>query len=189
MADISEQFKAETYSTKTKGERTNPAAVPVAEAVYALLSSQDGKVTHMAYMRTVPGESTAVQHELGIAQQGSFVAQTRNPRFPAPPQVGHLRPPQYSEEIMHQFQGKRWMPLRPEHLTYTHAEILLIGSSSTVSRDGHEDREAVTEVEKFEEGEQERIEHIGEEDLVFKDLRLRKDQFAKVVDFPGTWKS
>lgn len=43
-------------------------------------------------------------------------------------------------------------------------------------------------VEKLEEEEEERVKHIGEEDAVFKDLRLRTEEFKKVIEFGGTWK-
>lgn len=72
--------------------------MPIAEAVYALISSPDGGSTHLAYMLTIPHELDAVQRELGIQAQGSFVAQTRNPKFPAPPQAGIAEPPKYSDE-------------------------------------------------------------------------------------------
>ncbi|KZW03536.1 hypothetical protein EXIGLDRAFT_758884 [Exidia glandulosa HHB12029] len=187
-SDVTDEFEASTYMTKTKGERTTPAAVPVAEAVYALIASPDDNATHLAYMVTVPDELDAVQTELNIQQQGSFVAQTRNPKFPSPPQAGVPEPAKYSDEIMAQFEGKRWMPLRPNHLAYEHAEVLLIGSSSSVARGGKEEDIAVDTIEKLEEEEEEHVKHIGEEDAVYKDLRLRKDEFKKVVEFGGTWK-
>ena len=42
-------------------------------------------------------------------------------------------------------------------------------------------------MEKLENEEEDRIENLGEGDAVFKDLRLRTEEFKKVLDFGGTW--
>ncbi|EJD42559.1 hypothetical protein AURDEDRAFT_168370 [Auricularia subglabra TFB-10046 SS5] len=187
VAGVAEQFKSETYMTKTKGERTQPAAVPIAEAVYALIASGGGKATHLAYMLTIPDKLDAVQTELGISKEGSFVAQVRNPKFPAPPQAGIPEPPSYPDEIMDAFEGKRWMPLKPKHLKFKHAEILLIGAHADVARNGKEGEAPVKEMEELEHEEEHRVEKLGEDDAVFKDLRLRAQEFKKELSFGGTW--
>jgi len=187
VKDMSEQFESETYSTKTKGERTQPAALPIAEAVYALITSPDKKATHLAYMLTIPDELDNIHKELNIQKQASYVVQTRNPKTPAPPQAGVPDPPTFSDEIMEQFHGLRWVPLRPEHLDYKHCEILFIGAHKDISRGGAEEAAAVEELEELEEGEEQRVNHLGDEDTIFKDLRLRRDEFKKMSDVVGTW--
>ena len=83
---------------------------------------------------------------------------------------------------MQQFEGKRWGPLHPEHLDYEHAEVLLIGAHTDM---GHEQKDQ--ELASLKKDEQRRAHRIGEDDVVFKDLRLRHDEFKKNLDFVGTW--
>ena len=81
--------------TKTKGQRTQPAATvclpktlsaltdfdcqPIAEAVYAFVETHGGGTTHLNYMLTVPEPDKIddVQKDLGIVAQASLVAQVR----------------------------------------------------------------------------------------------------------------
>ncbi|KAH7106646.1 hypothetical protein BKA62DRAFT_687760 [Auriculariales sp. MPI-PUGE-AT-0066] len=186
VKDVSEQFMSSTYTTKTKGERTQPAAVPIAEAVYALVQAHGGSVTHLIYLLTVPeaDKIDEVQKELGVVSQGSFVAQVRNPTFSAPPSAGVPNSAKFPEEIMNEFEGRRWGALHPKHLAYEHAEILLIGVHNDIE---HEEGSAEEELEELKKEEEARVERLGEDEVVFKDLRLRRDEFKKNLDFAGTW--
>ena len=58
VKDLKNDIGEETYSTATRGERSQPAARPVAEGVYAIVGDPDGRTTHFVYMLTSPSKAT-----------------------------------------------------------------------------------------------------------------------------------
>jgi hypothetical protein len=62
------------YWTKTKGMRRQATARAVGEGVYALVRDPDEDCTRMIYRLELPEELGDVQRELGIAEQGAFIA-------------------------------------------------------------------------------------------------------------------
>lgn len=88
MKDLQETFIASTtYQTKTLGERTTHEARPYAEGVYAITSTK--RTSHLAYIITLPKELGEVQTSFGLHERGSWIVQSKNPKFPGPP-IGQL---------------------------------------------------------------------------------------------------
>jgi hypothetical protein len=85
VKDLQDKFVASsTYQTATRGERTTEDARPYAEGVYAVTSTQ--RASHLAYELTIPAELGEIQKNFGLCQRGSWIVQSKNPKFPGPPQ-------------------------------------------------------------------------------------------------------
>lgn len=94
MKDLQENFIApSTYQTATRGERTVEEARPYAEGVYALTSTK--RVTHLAYLLTIPSELGEIQETFGLHRRGSWIVQSKNPKFPGPSFAQLPREPEY----------------------------------------------------------------------------------------------
>ena len=193
IKDLKNDIGENTYNTATRGERTQGAARPVAEGVYAIVGDPDGRTTHFAYLLTLPSHATEVQKEFGLRDKGSFVMSTRNPAAPPPPQTRGLQSAEYPEtyistyspsiawtpdvrsddRIKNQFRGRRWMNLLPEHLDYQFTQILLIGEKSAIAGD----EQVLDELEKLEDEDEARVKHLQGDETVYKDLELSKEEF------------
>lgn len=96
MKDLQEKFIAgSTYQTSTRGERYIEEARPYAEGVYALTSTR--RTTHLAYMLTIPSEIGEIQENFGLHQRGSFILQSKNPKFPGPSSARLPKEPDYPQ--------------------------------------------------------------------------------------------
>lgn len=94
MKDLQENFIASsTYQTATRGERTVEEARPYAEGVYALTSTK--RTTHLAYLLTIPSEPGEIQESFGLHRRGSWIVQSKNPKFPGPPFAQLPKEPEY----------------------------------------------------------------------------------------------
>jgi len=62
------------YWTKTKGMRKQATARAVGEGVYALVRDPDENCTRFVYRLELPEEPGDVQHDLGIRDEGIFIA-------------------------------------------------------------------------------------------------------------------
>lgn len=97
MKTLRDSFIAsETYQTKTQGERTTPEARPYAEGVYAI--TRTTRSSHLAYILTVPSEPGDVQQNFGLHHRGSFVLQSKNPKYPGPANAQLREGPEYPEQ-------------------------------------------------------------------------------------------
>lgn len=96
MKDLQEKFIAgSTYQTSTRGERHIEEARPYAEGVYALTSTR--RASHLAYVLTIPHEVGEIQENFGLYQRGSFIVQSKNPKFPGPSSARLPKEPEYPE--------------------------------------------------------------------------------------------
>lgn len=94
IKDLQENFIASsTYQTATRGERTVEEARPYAEGVYALTSTK--RTTHLAYLLTIPSEPGEIQESFGLHRRGSWIVQSKNPKFPGPPFAQLPKEPDY----------------------------------------------------------------------------------------------
>lgn len=147
--EIREAFGPKTYQTKTRGERTEPAAWPVGSGVYAL--ARHGDHTHLLYELELPEEPGEAQAELHIEPEGSYILSVRNPEAPAPATAG-WEPKQAAEfppRLQSRFEGKRFAPVDPpDYLDHNGAELLLIGASETISEELGTELDADDETEK-----------------------------------------
>jgi hypothetical protein len=87
---------ASDHATKAAGIRHTPAATPVGEGIYAITTT--GRVSHLAYILTVPSELNEVQKDLGLRERGSFVASIKNPEKKGPPNASFPKGPDYPQE-------------------------------------------------------------------------------------------
>lgn len=169
-----DNFQAEIYRTKTRGERLRPAARPAGEGVYAL-TRHDGH-THFAYALELPEAPGPVQKEFNIAPEGSFIISVKNPEKPAPRGVG-LSPRQKADlpkRLQEKFRGRRFVPVEsPAFLDYPGTELVMIGAE--------EDAEAELDIELDPQHETENTAEI------FNDLRLRKSDRPLQPLFEGEW--
>jgi hypothetical protein len=85
--------------------------------------------------------------------------------------------------IKTQFRDRRWMNLLPEHLNYQFTQLLFVGERPTIQGE-----EVVDELEKLEQEDEARVNHLKGsfylalikslgDDAVFKDLELSKRDF------------
>ncbi|KAJ9492715.1 hypothetical protein VN97_g496 [Penicillium thymicola] len=128
MQALHENFIAgKTYQTSTRGERHIEEARPYAEGVYAITSTQ--RASHLAYILTVPAELGDVQEDFGLQPRGSWIVQSKSPKYAGPP-VGQLpKDPEYPQSVLDKFEDLRWVPLQPEFLDYPNAQFLMIGEA------------------------------------------------------------
>lgn len=80
VADISSALEADTYHTKTLGERHLAAARPAGEGLYSIIKHKDH--THLAYVLEMPEQLGDVQNSFNIEQEGSFILAVKNPYAP-----------------------------------------------------------------------------------------------------------
>lgn len=124
-SDFKDRLGGAQYSTATAGERVQPAARPMGEGVYCLVSIQNA--THLVYMLTLPKEPGEVQKEFGIdGNQGSFVLSTKNPQSKS----GSNQLPanaDFPEDVQAGFGQRSWLPTTVAHLDHENAAFLMIG--------------------------------------------------------------
>ncbi|KAB8217686.1 hypothetical protein BDV33DRAFT_193399 [Aspergillus novoparasiticus] len=194
MKELRENFIAgEKYETSTRGERTVPEAKPYAEGVYAITSTK--RASHLAYILTIPGEVGPLQEDFGLHARGSWIVQSKNPKYPGPSSAQLPKDPEYPESVREKFQDYRWAPLTPEFIDYPNAQFLMIGEATddlgkaaTAESDGKRSEEVQPgeELEKLEGENEERVESLKGDDAVYKDLGLDAGKYPKV---PTTWDS
>lgn len=120
------------YATKTRGERTQPAARPAGEGVYAIVDHD--KHCHLAYRLELPLRPGEVQAAFRIKPQASYIAAVRNPEAPPPPGLEASGPEvvDYPDELLARFRGRRFAPLERAFLDQVGTELVLIGASEDV---------------------------------------------------------
>lgn len=172
--DIANRLVEETYETKTRGERTQPAARPAGEGVYRIV--RHGDHTHLIYALELPEEPGEVQDELRIEKQGSYIVTVKNPAKPGPRRAGRGRERKaaYPKPLMERFRDRRFSELDPpEFLDYEGAEIVLVSAAEDV------EEELGIELETDEES-------YSSADI-FTDLRMDKRAHPTAPLFEGTW--
>lgn len=195
MDDLKESFfSGSEYSTKTTGTRQTPEVTPIGEGVYAMTSTGDGSTTtHLAYMLTIPTEVGEVQKDIGIADKGSFVLSLKNPTASGPEYAQLPQKPDFPDSFIEDFRGRGWMPVEPKHLDYANAQMLLIGEDfesgkaleANPSDEKKDDKEVPKEeLEKLENEDEYRIEHLKGDDTIFEDLGISSNEYPKVK---STW--
>lgn len=192
MKDLQENFIApSTYQTATRGERTVEEARPYAEGVYALTSTK--RVTHLAYLLTIPSELGEIQETFGLHRRGSWIMQSKNPKFPGPSFAQLPKDPEYPLSVRDKFGDLRWVPLEPEFIEYPNAQFLMIGEAQdtlgkAATAEGaklpHEE-EPGQELEQMERENERRVEALQGDQSIYRDLGLDAKKYTSV---PTTWK-
>ena len=85
-----------SYETSTRGERTLEPAKPYAEGVYAITAER--RATHLVYILTIPEKAGDIQKDLGLRDRGSWIVQSKNPKFPGPSYAKLPKEPEYPEQ-------------------------------------------------------------------------------------------
>ncbi|TLD18303.1 hypothetical protein E2P81_ATG12098 [Venturia nashicola] len=182
-------FQGSEYETQTLGTRQNSPVTPVGEGVYAL--TEVGNSTHLAYMLTIPEKPEQVQDDLGLREKGSFVISLKNPTRKGPANATLDEKPDYPQKFIDDFRGLAWMPIhKAEYLDYPNAQILLIGESQdkfgkaleATDKDKQDDNKesAEEELEKLEDEDQIRIDHLHGEDSVYDDPHISKEDYPSL---------
>jgi len=172
--DIQTVIEGSDYETKTRGERVLPAARPAGEGVYALVRHDNH--THLAYTLEIPKRAGAVQRELHIEPEASYIVTVKNPQTPTPPGVGlpAETAADYPASLQSMFHGRRFLPADPpELLDYPGAQLILIGTSTDVH--------AELGIELNPQHEDER------NAAIFRDLHLNRSEFPLEPLFRGKW--
>jgi hypothetical protein len=181
-----EFFQGSTYSTKTTGTRHTPPITPIGEGVYAMTSTGSGRTTtHLSYMLTIPQELGDLQKDVGLAEKGSFVLSSKNPKASQPSNAALPQGPEWPQEIQEEFGSLGWLPTKPAHLDYANAQFLLIGESFNaegIEKDAKDDKKETPEeeLEKLEHEDELRIEHIKGDDTIFADLGISAKDYPSV---------
>lgn len=173
-----ESFKEQHYDTATRGERTQPAARPAGEGVYAIVDHDSH--AHLAYVLELPKELGPVQDATNIEEEASYVIAIKNPEASTPPGLGlnesraaSRAEAQYPKSLQETFKGKRFIPPNPSLLDYEGAELILISAAEDVQSDLG--LELDTEHES------------GRSAAIFKDLSLEKGAHPLEPLFSGQW--
>lgn len=168
-------LKEEHYQTKTRGERTRPAARPSGEGVYDIV--RHGGHTHLAYALELPKKPGNVQNELEIEPEASYVLQIKNPQQGAPKGVGLSRRQQadFPKKLQDRFEDRRFIGADPpDFLDYPGAELLLIAASENVSEELGIELEPEHETEATAD--------------MLRDLHMRKSEHPVEPLFEGRWR-
>lgn len=133
--DIERGLREATYQTKTRGERTRPAARPAGEGVYALV--RENHKLYLAYELELPERPGEVQKDLKIPPQASFALSVKNPERGAPPNVGLPKEEEahYPKALQEEFRGRRFAAEDARLLDYEGAEFVLIGARLNPERE------------------------------------------------------
>ncbi|MCJ1462774.1 hypothetical protein MMC07_001377 [Pseudocyphellaria aurata] len=187
MEDIKSFFASSDYTTKTAGTRHTPSATPIGEGVYAITTT--GRESHLAYILTIPSELSEVQKDVGLQERGSFVTSVKNPQYSGPANATLPEGPKYPQEILDEFRSLRWMPLQPKLLDYVNTQFLVIGHAGNDFEkateqqpvdEKHDKDTPLEEMEKLEQEDELRVEHLKGDDSVFVDLGLSSKEYPKI---------
>lgn len=169
--EIEAAFQAESYETKTRGERERPAARPAGEGVYAIVR-RDGDM-RLLWVLELPDSPGDVQASLNIPEEGSLAVSVKNP------EAGHeedeTRPsagaaPEYPDDLREVFRGRRFATEDPRLLDYEGAQIVFTGLRTKV-----DDADLSPEDESRESAD------------TFAQLRMDRKQRAVAPLFKGDW--
>ncbi|KAL4938005.1 hypothetical protein BDV06DRAFT_63464 [Aspergillus oleicola] len=193
VKQLQESFIAgEKYETSTRGEREIPEATPYAEGVYAITSTK--RATHIVYHITLPEKAGEIQQDFGLSGCGSWLVQSKNPKYPSPPFAQLPKEPEYPESILQKFRDLRWIPAEPELLDYPNAQFLMVGSAvgdlgkAATAEEGDkkpEEEQPEEELVKMENENESRIESLGGDHAIYKDLGYHAEE--KYSKLETTW--
>jgi phosphatidylethanolamine-binding protein (PEBP) family uncharacterized protein len=116
-------------STKTRGERVQPAARPAGEGVYALV--REGSKMHLAWALELPKKPGPVQEAFKIAQEASLGISIANPEKrggPRTAQLGEEQKADYPKKLQEEFRDRKFATEDPRLLDFEGAQIILIGA-------------------------------------------------------------
>jgi len=172
--EIEADLKEQHYETKTRGERTLPAARPAGEGVYALI--RRGRNLYLTYELELPERPGEVQQELNIERQGAYILSIRNPDKLAPSGAGLPKRDEahYPKTLKREFRGRRFAAEDPRLLDYEGAEFVLIGARTDPEQAYDVDLEAEHET--------------AEKADIFRKLKLSRREHPLEPLLEGKWR-
>ena len=173
--EIEKELRAETYSTKTLGERFQPAARPVGEGIYEIV--KHGGHTNLIYVLELPEDLGEAQQALGIKTEASYIITIKNPESSSPQGMGlpAEEKADLPEDLQNKFKQRRFVPAEPpEFLDYPGVELILIGASADIEEELGIELNPATETEDTAE--------------ILNDLRMRKSRHPIEPLFTGEWR-
>lgn len=168
---LSEALRERKYSTKTRGERHLPAARSAGEGMYEIVRHEGH--THLAYVLELPAEAGAVQHELRIVPEASYVISVKNPDKPSPPGVGLSgREVSLPKTLRERFRDRRFIDVDPpEFLDHEGVELILVAASAKAGKELEKKADTGSSPSAD----------------VFRDLRLHRTKHPLEPLFEGRW--
>lgn len=145
---IEEALRRETYDTKTRGERVQPAARPAGEGVYALV--REGSKMYLAWALELPKEPGPVQKAFKIPEEASLAISIANPEKRGGPRTAQLSEEQkadYPEDLQEEFRDRKFATEDPRLLDFEGAQIILIGARTDPENAYHIDLQPEQESE------------------------------------------
>lgn len=133
---IKKELESFTYSTKTRGKRTEPAARPCGEGAYRIVKHKDH--THLAYVLELPGKPGKVQKALKIKEEGSYIISVKNPEKGQPKNAGLSKgqKAEFPKRLQKKFEDRKFVPFDPpDFFNYNNAEIMFIGASDDIKKE------------------------------------------------------
>lgn len=175
--ELEESLRQQTYSTKTRGERSLPAARPVGEGVYSLVQ-RDERTTFLAYALELPNSPDQAQSDFKIEPEASYVLSIKNPEKASPQGAGFNsseRKADFPKRLQEKFSDRRFIAASPpDFLDYEGAELILIGASDNVEDELGIELDAQQETESTAE--------------IINDLRMRKSRHPIEPLLTGEWR-
>ncbi|XP_024525920.1 uncharacterized protein LOC112344800 isoform X1 [Selaginella moellendorffii] len=134
---MKDSLSAHEYDTKTRGHRVQPGARPAGEGVYCILKHKNH--THLIYKLDKPKEEhTALQEELNLEKEASFIISAKNPSAGAPPNagLGNKRKAMYPAKLQALMGSYRFVPVHPpDLLNYEGCEFILVPASDDIDKE------------------------------------------------------
>ncbi len=132
---VEDDLERQRYTTRTRGERQVAEARPAGEGRYDLVAHDDH--THLVYALELPRHPGAVQADLAIEPEASYIVAVKNPDLPSPPGAG-LSPDRRADlpnPLQQRFGRRRFIQADPDLLNHEGVEVVLIGASHDVERE------------------------------------------------------
>ncbi|WP_026621194.1 hypothetical protein M728_004922 (plasmid) [Ensifer sp. WSM1721] len=128
--DLEKELRERRYGTGTRGKRSQPAARPAGEGVYAI-TLEDGQM-HLSYALELPENPGEVQKAFKIAPEASYALSIKNPEKGKPANAGLREDDEadYPEKLQEEFRGRRFAREDVRLLDFEGAEFILIGARS-----------------------------------------------------------
>jgi hypothetical protein len=172
---IEEALRRETYDTKTRGKRVQPAARPAGEGVYALL--REGSRMLLAWALELPKKPGPVQKAFKIAQEASLAISIANPEKRGGPRTAQLSEEQeadYPKKLQKEFRGRKFATEDPRLLDFEGAQIIFIGARTDPENAYHIDLQPEQESESSAD--------------IFRQLRFAKSRHPAEPLLQGEWR-
>lgn len=168
---VRDAVRGETYRTRTRGKRVQPAARPAAAG-----AARHGDHTHLAYELELPDEPGEPQQQLNLAPQASLVISVKNPDVPSPPGAGlpTRMKPDYPHPLRERFGNRRFIAVDPPgFLDHEGAELVLVGATEEAAAELGVDLESRVEA--------------SDEESVLADLRIGRGSRRAEPLLAGEW--